>query len=128
MSTPKSESINKLSDQSDQILTKEQYINAFKQFDAEARYTFIAAALVTVVFWLAIFLTHDMSVNVFYLPLWFVLSCLGGYIFSVVVVVLLVKFFLKPLPLKVESLKDGNAFLPNENKQSVNDKQDVGGL
>lgn len=104
MSTPKSET------SSEQLLTKEQYANTFKQLDAEASYTFIAAVIVTVVFWLTIFLTHDLNVSVLHLPLWFVLSCLGGYVFSVVIVVLLVKFFMKPCPLNVKSLKHGSAF------------------
>lgn len=111
MSTPKSENFNELEPSSEHIQTKEQYAQAFKQLDAEARYTFFAALIVTIVFWLAIFLTHDLNVSVFHLPLWFVLSCLGGYVFSVVVVIVLVKWFMKPCPLKVSSLKHGQALI-----------------
>lgn len=83
-------------------LTPEQYAAQFKQMDKEALYTFLAAVLITLVFWGAIFLTHDLQLNVFYMPLWFVLSCIGGYVFSVVVVVLLVKKFMRNLELKVQ--------------------------
>ena len=71
----------------------------FKQLDAEALYTLLAAVLITLVFWLAIYLTHESSVSFWHMPLWFVLSCLGGYVLSVVVVVVLVKCFLKDMPL-----------------------------
>lgn len=95
----------KSSASSSEALTQDQYAAQMKQLDAEALYTFAAAILVTLVFWLAIFLTHDSSVTIFHLPLWFVLSCLGGYVFSVVCVVLLVKLFLKSMTLKVPSVK-----------------------
>lgn len=86
-------------------LSQDQYAAQMKQLDSEAFYTFAAAILVTLVFWLAIFLTHDLSITFMHLPLWFVLSCLGGYIFSVVSVIILVKFFLKTMTLKVPSVK-----------------------
>lgn len=87
-------------------LTDEQYAATFKQLDAEALYTFLAAVIVTVVFWLAIFFTHDSQVSIFYLPLWFVLSCLGGYVFSVVAVIVLVKGFMKNCPLNAASVRN----------------------
>lgn len=80
-----------------------QYAAQFAQLDREAWYTLGAALLTTVVFWGAIFLTHDSALTVGYMPLWFVLSCLGGYVFSVVIVIALVKFCLKPCQLKVKS-------------------------
>lgn len=100
MSTSPSESQNQLTD--------EQYADTFKQLDAEALYTLIAAIIVTVVFWLAIFLTHDSTVSIWHLPLWFVLSCLGGYVFSVVSVIVLVKGFMKNCPLNVASVRHQN--------------------
>lgn len=80
-------------------LDQARYAAMFKQLDAEALYTLLAALLITLVFWLAIYLTHESSVSFWHMPLWFVLSCLGGYVLSVVVVVVLVKCFLKDMPL-----------------------------
>lgn len=80
-------------------LDQARYAAMFKQLDAEALYTLLAALLITLVFWLAIYLTHESSVSFWNMPLWFVLSCLGGYVLSVVVVVILVKCFLKDMPL-----------------------------
>ena len=80
-------------------IDQERYAAMFKQLDAEALYTLLAAVLITLLFWLAIYLTHESSVSFWHMPLWFVLSCLGGYVLSVVVVVILVKCFLKDMPL-----------------------------
>ena len=68
-----------------------QYAAQFVQLDREAWYTLGAAVITTVLFWGAIALTHDSLITVGYLPLWFALSCLGGYLFSVLIVVVLVK-------------------------------------
>ena len=96
----------------------EQYASPMKQLDSEALYTFIAAVVVTLVFWLSIFFTHDSSVTLLHLPLWFVLSCLGGYAFSVIAVIFLVKVCLKSMALKVPSYKhsdDGLTVANNKN-------------
>lgn len=96
----------------------EQYASQMKQLDSEALYTFIAAVVVTLVFWLSIYFTHDSSVTLLHLPLWFVLSCLGGYAFSVIAVIFLVKVCLKSMALKVPSYKhsdDGLTVANNKN-------------
>lgn len=80
-------------------IDQERYAAMFKQLDAEAFYTLFAAILITLLFWLTIYLTHESSVSFWNMPMWFVLSCLGGYVLSVVVVVILVKCFLKDMPL-----------------------------
>ena len=82
-------------------LDQAHYAAMFKQLDAEALYTLLAALLITLVFWLAIYLTHESSVSFWHMPLWFVLSCLGGYVLSVVVVVVLVNCFLKDMPVNL---------------------------
>lgn len=84
------------------------YAAKFKQMDKEAIATFGTALLVTIVFWLAIALTHDIQANLLFMPLWFVLSCIGGYLFSIVVVLVLVKKIMRNLELKVSSVKDLN--------------------
>lgn len=91
-------------------LDQARYAAMFKQLDAEALYTLLAALLITLVFWLAIYLTHESSVSFWHMPLWFVLSCLGGYVLSVVVVVVLVNCFLKDMPLHLpRCAKDADA-------------------
>lgn len=93
-------------------LDQARYAAMFKQLDAEALYTLLAALLITLVFWLAIYLTHESSVSFWHMPLWFVLSCLGGYVLSVVVVVVLVNCFLKDMPLhlpRCAKAKDADA-------------------
>ena len=94
-------------------LDQARYAAMFKQLDAEALYTLLAALLITLVFWLAIYLTHESSVSFWHMPLWFVLSCLGGYVLSVVVVVVLVNCFLKDMPLhlpRCAKAKDADAY------------------
>ena len=85
---------------------QQQYAAQFVQLDREAWYTLGAALITTVIFWGSIALTHDSLITVGYLPLWFALSCLGGYVFSVVIVVALVKWCLKPCRLKVASYQE----------------------
>lgn len=80
---------------------KAHYAAQLQQLDREAFFTFGAALLVTLVFWFSIYCTHDSSLQFLSLPLWFVLSCIGGYLFSVVVVVGLTRFLLKPCELNV---------------------------
>ncbi len=86
-----------------------QYAAQFVQLDREAWYTLGAAVITTVLFWGAIALTHDSLITVGYLPLWFALSCLGGYLFSVLIVVVLVKWLLRPCRLQVASYQELHA-------------------
>lgn len=82
------------------------YAAQFKQMDKEALATLLAAILITLVFWGTIAVTHDLDVTFLTMPLWFVLSCIGGYLFSIVVVLFLVKKLMKNLELHVPSLKN----------------------
>ena len=75
------------------------------QADREARLTLWAACFVTILFWLAIFLTQDALVAWFGIPLWFWLSCIGGYLLSVLVVIVLVRFGCKNFDL--QDVSDG---------------------
>lgn len=97
-------------------ITDAEYASMFKQMDKEALATLSAAILVTAVFWLTIALTHDINATVLYMPLWFVLSCIGGYLFSIVVVIFLVKKLMRNLELKVRSLKDETTAVKSEIK------------
>lgn len=84
-------------------LEQAAYAQQMAQLDREAWYTLGAAGLTTLLFWGVIALTYDSLITVAYMPLWFILSCIGGYLFSVLIVVFLVKFALKPCRLKVAS-------------------------
>lgn len=72
----------------------------FKQMDKEAIATFIASMVIFIYFWLTIFLFKNSIVYVCYMPLWFVLSCIGGYILSCIIIIILVKFFMKNFSLE----------------------------
>lgn len=72
----------------------------FKQIDKEARAAFIAALIIFIYFWLSIFLCKDLIIYVFNMPLWFMLSCIGGYLLSIITVFVLVKFFMKNFSLE----------------------------
>lgn len=90
----------------------------FKQLDKEAIYTLGAAILITVVFWLAIFFTKDSSTSIFNMPLWFVLSCLGGYVLSVVVVIALVKLGMKNMPLHPDAITQSTKTNSNQSSST----------
>lgn len=72
----------------------------FKQMDKEALATVMTAIVIFIYFWLSIFLFKNTIVYVFYMPLWFVLSCIGGYLLSCILVIILVKFFMKNFSLE----------------------------
>lgn len=68
----------------------------------EARATLICALLLCGFFWAALLLLKDWTELVFSFPLWFVISCLGGYVLSVVATFILVKKFMVDFPLDDE--------------------------
>lgn len=72
----------------------------FKQMDKEALATVMTAIVIFIYFWLSIFLFKNTIIYVFYMPLWFVLSCIGGYLLSCILVIILVKFFMKNFSLE----------------------------
>lgn len=84
------------------------YKEKFVQMDKEARAVLIAALALFLYFWLTIFLFQDrLDLGVIAgLPLWFTLSCLGGYVLSVIVVFVLVRFFMKNFDLNEDAEDD----------------------
>lgn len=74
------------------------YARKFAQMDREAGRTLAAAVLIFACFWAAVLLLRSDEVYVLGLPLWFVLSCLGGYVLSVVVVLVLVRLGMRDFP------------------------------
>ncbi len=75
------------------------YSDKFRQMDREALSTLVAAAVITLYFWLSIYLFHDSAVLLFSLPLWFMLSCIGGYFISIIAVFILIRRFMRNFPL-----------------------------
>lgn len=87
-------------------MQKLSYSQAIKRSHREAVYTVIAALLLFIFFWAAIALTDNNQEVLWGLPLWFWLSCIGGYVFSVIVVCALVKFFFLDFDLKTPDESD----------------------
>ena len=69
----------------------DHYKEAVRQSHREAIYTLVAAVFLFVFFWGSIYLSADSDEFFWGLPLWFWLSCVGGFLLSVVVVWFLVK-------------------------------------
>ena len=57
----------------------------------EAVVTLIAAVFTMIYFWAAILIFEKSPETVLHMPLWFMASCVGGYLFSVSAVLWLVK-------------------------------------
>lgn len=57
----------------------------------EAVVTLIAAVFTMIYFWAAILIFEQSPETVLHMPLWFMASCVGGYLFSVIAVLWLVK-------------------------------------
>lgn len=89
------------------------YKEKFVQMDKEARAVLVAALALFLYFWLTIFLFQDrLDLGVIAgLPLWFTLSCLGGYVLSVIVVFVLVRFFMKNFDLNEDAPEDASDHL-----------------
>ena len=71
----------------------------FIQMDREAAATAICAVVIMAAFWAALLLLKDSPETLFEMPLWFSVSCLGGYVLSVVAVIFLVKRYFRDFDL-----------------------------
>ena len=75
------------------------YSRALSEANRQALYSVLAALMITVFFWGCVYLTHDSLLNWWGIPLWFWLTCVIGYFFSIIVVYILVKYFFHPIDL-----------------------------
>ena len=75
------------------------YDQALRASHREAVATMLVAILTLFYFWAAVLLLEGSEATVFSMPLWFMASCVGGYLFSVVGVWLLVKRCFSDIPL-----------------------------
>lgn len=74
--------------------SKISYEKKFELMGKEALATIICASFITIAFWLAIWLLKDSHATLLKMPLWFTVSCIGGYLLSVAGVIVLVKYFM----------------------------------
>lgn len=74
------------------IRRDDAYYEALENAGREARATFLGALVIALFFWAALFLTKDLSTTAGSLPLWFWCAVIGGYVLSVAVVWVLVRF------------------------------------
>ena len=79
------------------------YQDALRRNHQEALVTLVAAVLITVVFWSCVFCFESAILGWFGVPLWFWMSCIGGYFFSILVVWVLIRFFYKNFELDFEN-------------------------
>lgn len=75
------------------------YAEKFRIMDREALATLILAVIIAAFFWGAIWLLKDNTATVFAMPVWFVVSCIGGYLLSMAGVIYLVKKVMVDFPL-----------------------------
>jgi uncharacterized membrane protein YhdT len=69
---------------------KMSYRQKFIQMNREARATWIAAAVLIAYWWIAGFGASHFDFTLFQMPGWFVLSCFGVWLLSIVLTVFLV--------------------------------------
>ncbi len=85
------------------------YSEKFKVMDKEALATLICALLITLFFWGVIFLCADLELFMFGLPLWFILSCLGGYLLSILGVMFILKRYFVNFDLEQDAPEEEDA-------------------
>lgn len=72
-------------------LTREYYDRALRSSHREAAATMAVALITVLYFWGTVLLLEESEFTLFSMPVWFVASCMGGYLVSVAGVVFLVK-------------------------------------
>lgn len=77
MTTP-----NDSSSVSESTTSEMDYASALRTTEREAKLTLGLALKILLVFWLAIFLLKEVPIAFWGLPLWFWLSCVGGYLYA----------------------------------------------
>lgn len=71
------------------------YREKMAQTDREALATLAASLAILAYFWVTVFLFRHSASVVLGMPLWFVLSCVGGYLLSIILVWLLVRLAMR---------------------------------
>ncbi|MCI6531366.1 MAG: YhdT family protein [Mesosutterella sp.] len=84
------------------MFQKLDYREKFRIMDREAAATLALAVIIMAFFWLAVFLLKDSAETLLAMPLWFTVSCIGGYLLSIAGVIFLVRRFFKDFDLGEE--------------------------
>ncbi len=83
-------------------MNKMSYKEKFVQMNKEAKATWIVAAIVIIFWWVAgfgVYGAFGSGFTIFGMPAWFVLSCFGSWILSIVLVAYLIKGVFKDFDL-----------------------------
>lgn len=80
-------------------MEKMSYKEKFIQMNKEAKATWIVAFIIIAFWWVTGFGLADSTATILGMPLWFVLSCVGSWVLSVLLVVFLTKFVFKDFDL-----------------------------
>ena len=83
-------------------MNKMSYKEKFVQMNKEAKATWIVAAVIIIFWWLAgfgVYGAFGFVLTILGMPAWFVLSCFGSWILSIVLVAYLIKKVYKDLEL-----------------------------
>lgn len=83
-------------------MKKMTYKEKFIQMNKEAKATWIVAAILIAFWWIAGFGTSGMDYTIFHMPGWFVVSCFGVWILSIVLVSFLATKVFKDFSLEDE--------------------------
>ena len=81
-------------------MEKMTYREKFIQMNKEAKATWVVMAILIAFWWLAAFGASLIDFTIFHMPGWFVLSCVGSWILSIVLVSVLVKKVFKNFSLE----------------------------
>ena len=81
-------------------MEKMSYREKFIQMNKEAKATWTAAAVLIAFWWLAGFGTSKIKYTIFQMPGWFVLSCFGVWVLSIVLVMVLITWVFKDFSLE----------------------------
>lgn len=94
-------------------MKKMSYKEKFIQMNKEAKATWVVAAILIAFWWITGFGTANVDYTIFHMPGWFVVSCFGVWILSIVLVAVLVKTVFKDF-----SLEDDEAEMIKANKEN----------
>ena len=87
------------------------YKEKFIQMNKEARATWIIAAIIIIFWWIGGFGVYNLFGDDFFLfsmPAWFVISCFGSWILSVLLVLFLIKKVYKDFELEDNDKENSN--------------------
>ena len=83
-------------------MEKMSYREKFIQMNKEAKATWIVMAVIIAFWWISAFGTSQIEYTIFYMPGWFVLSCFGVWVLSIILVTVLVTKVFKNFNLEDE--------------------------